>query len=90
MPTSESHRSRYRGYDPADEVSDNSGTWSRNYCKEEGGGREAQPMHVIFRSTQRWGWHPSRTDLVSRRRVGVDSAKPKMARLPSSLRKHGW
>ena len=87
MPTSETNRSRYRGYDPADdEASDTNGTWS---TKKEAG-REAQPMHVIFRSTQRWGWHPSRTDLVPRRRVfGADSAKPKMARLSSGLRKHG-
>ena len=86
MTTSESNRSRYRGYDPADEAGDTNGTWSR----KKGAGREAQLMHVIFCSTQRWGWHPSCTDLVSRRCVDVDSAKPKMARLPHSLRKHGW
>ena len=34
-----------------DEASDTNGTWSR---KEEGGGREAQPMHISC-STQRRG-----------------------------------
>ena len=49
MPTSESNRSRYRGYDPRDdEAGDTNGTWSR---KKEGRGREAQPMHVILRGT---------------------------------------
>ena len=75
------------GHDPADdEAGDMNGTWSR---KKEAG-REAQPVHVIFRFTQCCGWHPSRPDPVPRRCVGIDSAKPKMARLPSSLRKHGW
>ena len=54
------------GHDPADdEAGDMNGTWSR---KKEAG-REAQPVHVTFRLTQRWGWNPSRTDLVPRRRV---------------------
>ena len=41
MLTSESHCSRRR-YDP-EQDSDTNSTWRR---KEEGGGREAQPMHI--------------------------------------------
>ena len=52
MLTSESNCSRDRGYNPTDKAINMNSTWRR---KEEGGGREAQLMHVIFCSVQHCG-----------------------------------